>query len=699
MARLLIPLLAGIIAGISFNAAGMWIPSLMIPLVIVLVAWVSRTQHKPNYSKRWIFGVLLHLLLLMMGMSLVVLKKEILSASHFSHFYSDALIVTVDDAPREKESSMKVVLRVNSLMSGRKFMPVSGHLLAYLSKDSISQLPEYGDLMIVFAKPVPVPPPLNPGIFDYKRFLEYSSIYQQVYLKNTEWKILKKATRFSVKRSAIRIRDYCMNVLARNSLSGKELSIAAALLLGQDEILDFETRKEYSSAGVVHILGISGLHVGILYLVFNFLFGFLDKKRRGRILKLILVLGLIWFYALMTGLSPAALRSSAMFSFVSFGKLGKRNVHIINSLATSAFLLLLMNPFLVCNIGFQFSYIAVAGIVLFHPGLYKKWEPRYWLPDQVWSLVAMSVAAQFVTFPITLYYFHQFPVYFLPANLVAIPVSNLVIYCGMALLVSPFFPFLSNLIGLGTSYLLKFLTLSVHFIEELPYSVIHSIRMDMTGTLLLYAMILSFAGFIHIGKRKYLLLSLTFLLAFNSWNTLVSIRFQRQQKLLVFAVKKHTAIGLITRQECLLLADHQFLEDPKLLDFTYGGSKSLFGIQQTIRMNLDSLYHCHYENSNYSLICMDSVIYFQVAGSRVAILSGRIPKSFMAKKLVLDILILTGNPRVRMKDILSIYSPKLLVLDASNSAYRCELWKKEASGMGVNVFDSKSSGAYIADFQ
>jgi competence protein ComEC len=302
MLRLLLPFVLGICTAIFVDASSLLLLPVAGVILLGLFAWGFRIRRTPNYKTRWIFGLLVNIFLFLLGYNILVLKKEVLTVSHFSHFQTDELLATVEDVPREKERSWKLILKVNAVKQGNRFRPTKGLLLTYLAKDSLFRLPQYGDLLMIHGKPMPVPTPANPGTFNYKRYLAHNSIYNQVYLKQKDWRLIRQADGFSVKGWSLRIRAYSMKVLERNHLDGKEFAIAAALLLGQDENLDYETRYEYSSAGVVHILGISGLHVGILYLVLNFIFGFLDKHRKGQYLKLVLVLMMIWFYALITGL-------------------------------------------------------------------------------------------------------------------------------------------------------------------------------------------------------------------------------------------------------------------------------------------------------------------------------------------------------------------------------------------------------------
>jgi len=697
MVRLLVPFMAGIICALEADRQHPVLTYGMFMLLAIPVVWVLASGRTAAYRTRWIFGVILSAGLGLFGFNLVNLKQEIRSVEHYCHFSGEILLTRIIDPPREKERSWKVLTEVLAVKQGNGFRPVKGKLLAYVAKDSSGTFPpSFGDYLLLHGVPETIPQPRNPGTFNYQRYLQHNQVYRQLYLKLGEWKQLPLPGQNTLKGLSLRIRDYLMEVLRQNHLSGREYEVAAALILGQDELLDYETRQEYSAAGVVHILGISGLHVGIVYLVLNAAFGFLDKRRRGKYLKLMLVLATIWFYALITGLSPAALRSSAMFSFVSLGNVAKRNVHIINSLATSAFFLLLFNPFLVTNIGFQFSYIAVIGIVLIQEPIAKYWEPDNRILNQVWQLTAMSLAAQLVTLPLTLCYFHQFPVYFLPANLLVIPLSNLVIYSGMSVLLVSFIPLLSGLAGQITSLLIRLLNWIVHFFDTLPHALITPIPFTSAQAILFYLCLSSLLLYLfqkrNIGLIRLLLCLLLFILS----GTIQGIRHDCQKKLLIYSINRHSALGIITDRDCLLIADSALLQDEKLMNYNLSGSKAQYGVRRMTVCTAGDFRTGKSSMRSFTRPVPGGMVLLS-GSKRIAMIHARPSGNPTAKPLEVDFLIINGNPRLKIDRLLLFYKTKLLVLDGSNSFYRCNLWKEECYRQGIRVWDVRSQGALVAD--
>ncbi|MBK7173563.1 MAG: ComEC family competence protein [Bacteroidales bacterium] len=692
MIRLLAPYMLGIILAIWLQYISLWIGPIILAFFFALVAWNSRNKRKGKYESRWIFGFLLSLCLILLGYQSLINHIYKDRPGHLSIETGTSCMVRISEPATEKERSWKLIAEVIAIRDQGIYKACSGNVLIYLSKDSAIQLPSYGDILFIGKRPVEVAPPSNPGSFNYRKYLESKGIYHQVYLTGKEWIIVQKNSSLSLKSAAVSIRDYLLNILKNTDLKGEEFGVAATLILGYDDELDYSTRKEYSSAGVVHILGISGLHVGIIYLVLNMMLGFLDRIRHGKYIKLVLILVLIWFYAFITGLSPAAQRAAAMFTFVVLGNTGKRNVHIINSLATSAFFLLLMDPYLITNIGFQFSYLSVCGIVLIYEYVYRIWQPKSWWIDKIWSLTAMSLVAQWVTFPLSLYYFHQFPVYFLPANLLVIPLSNLVIYSGMGVLATSFIPWLCNIIALITSYMVTALNGIAHFIDSLPYSLVPNLYLTMPRMLLIYGCIIAISSSLILKRKTYFKIAFCLWTAFCLLSTFDNLKFMHQNKIVVYHINKHTAIGFINGRSSLLHMDSLLSGDIKSIDFNLGGSRTFFGLKDITYHQLTFLY----EQIPKSLI-NGQILQYQ--NKKIGLIKGLPLARKCASKLTLDYLVITGNQWLTLDQLLKYYSPEMIILDGSVATSRCNKYIESCKKKGIPYWSTREKGAFIADLR
>ena len=332
--RMLIPFVLGIWCYVclpSFRFS----PSTTIIIASMLFAMASMTALViKSYQKNWVFGAVMGCYLALTGYAMEQVHEAKVQKSYFRNFETDAYyyVARVYDYPTERPNAIRTVLDLeyqfgDSLPS----RPVSGKVMAYFPKSDSAFALSYGDLIAVPAPIREVTPPLNPEEFDYRAFLARKGIMGQVYLKDEDWIDLQTNNANPIYAFSYRFRDVLLTSLQRSGLSDNEFGVAAAILLGYDDNLADEVRKNYVAAGSMHILCVSGMHVGIIYLLASFLLGFLNRKKWQKTLKHGLLLALIWFYALIAGLSPSILRASLMISFVIVGEMIRRKGFIINS--------------------------------------------------------------------------------------------------------------------------------------------------------------------------------------------------------------------------------------------------------------------------------------------------------------------------------------------------------------------------------
>ncbi|HPK05273.1 MAG TPA: ComEC/Rec2 family competence protein, partial [Bacteroidales bacterium] len=357
-------------------------------------------------------------------------------------------------------------------------------------------------------------------------------------------------------------------------------AVVTALVLGMDDYLDNDTRKEFSSAGAIHILCVSGLHVGVIYMVLNALLFFLKRNKYARALRSLILLIGIWFYAMLTGLAPAVLRAATMFSFVIIGTGIKRKAGVFNSLTVSAFILLLFNPFLIYNVGFQLSYAAVIAIVAIQPTIYQIWRPKNKIADNIWGITTVSVAAQLGTAPLGLFYFHQFPNYFIITNLIAIPLATLILYAGfLSVILSPL-TIVAKWITWLLILMLKILNQSVTFIDNLPYSVTTGLFINLAETIILFLIIFTVFRAYLSRKPIFLHFSLLLLILFAVSGTIKQYQRSTQKQLTVYSINRYSVIDLITGRNSILLADSLVLKDPASIEFQVSNHHVYKGINQ-----------------------------------------------------------------------------------------------------------------------
>lgn len=315
--RMLIPFALGIwvsifVVGLRLSSTFLIAASLALLVMAVLTAFVLKHQRHS-----WFFGAVTACYLFMAGYSLVRVHGAEFQKNDYRSFQTDAsyYVARVYDYPTERPNSIRTVLELQYQFGDSAVShPVSGKVMAYFPKSDSAFALHYGDLIAIPALIREVMPPLNPEEFDYRAYLGRKGITGQVYLKDEDWFDLQTNDANPIYAFSYRFRDILLASLQRSGLSDDEFGVAAAILLGYDDYLADEVRKNYVAAGSMHILCVSGMHVGIIYLLASFLLGFLNRKKWQKMLKEVLLLALIWFYALIAGLSPSILRASLMIA-------------------------------------------------------------------------------------------------------------------------------------------------------------------------------------------------------------------------------------------------------------------------------------------------------------------------------------------------------------------------------------------------
>lgn len=444
--RLLLPLIAGIVffqfAGFSAVLTG---ALLFFVLLSVSLNYIFKNPSL-QYRFRWLFGFSVYLSIFLIG---YVLSEFHGRRSEFRFEGAKGMCyVEIQEAPVLKEKS--VLCRVETLNftdSLGVIHAAKGNALLYVARDSASEILQSGDRLMLettFRKPDGV---MNPEGFDYATYLARQGYGATAYVDADHWKKADRNTSFSIFWLAEKVQKNLLSVFKRFGIEGDEYAVLAALTLGSKDALHPELRQNYTTSGGMHILAVSGLHVGVIYLVISFLLRFMDKKPKLRFLKLFFILLFLWSYAFITGLPPSVIRATSMFSLVAIGSALLRRSQIYNTISVAAFLMLLYNSNYLYDVGFQLSFSAVVSIVYFQPLIAKWFYTKNKILKWTWDLTAVSLAAQIGTAPLSVFYFHQFPNYFLLTNLIAIPFATLIIYFAVALFVVSPIPLLSDAIA------------------------------------------------------------------------------------------------------------------------------------------------------------------------------------------------------------------------------------------------------------
>lgn len=544
-------------AGIALSGAFRMLPSnyiMAVMLILFLISFVVAL--KGGFRRNQISGAVFNLFFLFAGVTIHRLHN---TGPHFRE--SDAHFATLLETPDERPKSLRAEVMIDYSKVGDTLLKTNENIIVYFGKNDSSTLLRAGDQIIFFRDPQLIINDRNPYAFDYKGYMNRRGINRQVWLPDGSWIKTGNNQNTGVRVLAERIRNHLLEIYRKNGLSGDEYAILSALTLGYRKSLDPEVKQTFANSGAMHVLAVSGLHVGIIFLAFRLIFSFMKRSRWGRLSYILLAIILLWSYAFITGLSPSVQRAAFMFSLVQIGDGLRRPVNIYNTLAASAMILLLMNPSMLFEVGFQLSYSAVFAIVYFQPKLEKLIDLKHKLSQKVWSLFTVSVAAQIGTFAISAFYFKQFPVWFWVTNFLVIPAAFLlIVFAATILLLSPF-PMLSALFAKITAKLVSLVYSGLKLIEQLPYAVYTGFNFNRVSLILAISIILILVLFIESKRKGFLFLGMA-LIAFILLNSTMMRYHQNSRKELIVYDYKEPLIHLIYgRKNYVLIPDGSASEE------------------------------------------------------------------------------------------------------------------------------------------
>lgn len=687
LVRLIFPFIAGILTAVFFPFQlqdAIFVTYLFAFLISIPVLI---PKFNISYRRSWRFGLLVNSALFVFAYQLTILKTEKFSPRHFAKLTDSVSFISVKliEPYLEKNRSVKVPVEVLAVKQNGKWENTCGKAMLHLQKDAKALDLNYGDEIVTNVKFVEVPAPQNPGEFDYQRFLSVHNVYHQAYVKSKDWVYSGVNTGNALRARCLQLRNDLLTLFTEHTIKGKEFAVGSALLLGYEDKLDADIISAYSSTGALHILSVSGLHVAIVYFVFNFLLFFLDKIKYGNVIKAVVLVLLLWFYAALTGLSPSVLRAATMFSFIVIAKAYNRHTNIYNTLAASAFLLLLIDPYLLMDVGFQLSYIAVIGIIAIQPKIQQWWQPKTWLMEQVWSITSVSIAAQIATFPLALFYFHQFPNYFLVSNLIVIPVSTAVIYLGIAMFAFVKVSVLAGYLAIGFNYSVWFLNQTVFEMEKWPYALLSGVSISVVETLLIYtSIILLFFYFIK-PAFKLLFISLSLLLFIGCSQISEQLQQEHQKKFIVYNIPKTSAIDFVSARSNVLLTDTAFAKNEAGLSFRVKNNWYDLGMKRSCIVS---------QNIRTENLLINSG-FIQFYDKHVVLINEHSPIHPNSKPVCVDYVVISKNRKIIMKDILKQYTTKMLVFDSSNPQYLINKWKAECEALNQPYYSVLDSGAMV----
>ncbi|MEO7530032.1 MAG: ComEC/Rec2 family competence protein, partial [Sediminibacterium sp.] len=588
--------------------------------------------------------------------------------------------VTLKEPLTSKPNSYKALAKADAVLIKGKWITVKGDILIYWKKDSVASALQYGAQLII-QKPLQlITNSGNPAGFDYKQYCAQQGIHYQVYLQSKEYIITGQSNKNTLTELLINTRSKVLAVFRQYIPGEVEIGVAEALLIGYRDDLDKELVRSYSNTGVVHIIAISGLHLGMIYGLMLIMIKPFRKQRWMRWVKPLLILFFLWGFSLLAGAVPSILRSAVMFSFIVIGESLGRRTNIYNTLAASAFCLLLYNPYFFWDVGFQLSYTAVLSIVLFMKPVYRWLYFKNKLLSAVWQLNAVTISAQILTLPIIIYYFHQFPNLFLFTNFIAVPLSGFILYGELVLLLVCKISFLNVFTGKTVSFLIAQMNTVIERTASLPFSVTDNIQVGLAQTILLYFAIAYLAGWLLQKKKSGLFVGLIFLLIVFFLQSLALFRQSYQQKIIVYNIPKQKAIDIIEGNSYRFLGDSSLIGSGFLQSFHLQPSRVSHGVREGVLKNI--------QVTGPLIVGQHRSVYIIDKPITLGAVQNRIP---------VDIIILSGNPKIRLTQLVAVFNCLQYVFDSSNPLWKIRYWKKDADSLHLRHHTISEQGAFEMD--
>lgn len=508
---------------------------------IIVLLFTKNTLHSSGKSKG--LGFLGQLFLITAGyigyVKHLPLPNDQLKNGHGQY---NAFLGVVSQSVTARGHSTRAFLECQEKYVEGQWQPSKGNLLLIILNNT-SPI-QCGDQLLVRGIANPITNKMTLGAFDEEQYYGHQHIYEKMTIDHTQWSKTGTDASYILKRKSEQWRKYCEEIIEKNITTSNEANISKALLLGVRATLDKDLKQAYSNVGVIHILAVSGMHVALLFLLFNFLFKrFMIYKWGEKYLPYLFLL-LLWGFAFLTGLSASIVRAVVMFSFLLLAQIIGRKNNTSNTIFVSAFVMLLYDAHYLFDIGFQLSYLAVLGIVWIHPWLFEKIIFKSKIPSMIWEAMSITLAAQLVTTPLCIYYFHQFPTYFLPANLILVFLTNIIMYGLVMMMAFSWMAYLPFWIGAIIQWLLAGINKIVFWVDNFPQSIIEFANISVAQTTFIYILIIGIILLINHKKIVYAYLCLAASIGFSG-STIGHNWFIHQRKELLLISANQLAVGLL----------------------------------------------------------------------------------------------------------------------------------------------------------
>ncbi len=655
--------MAGVVCCHFFSLEPLYVLTTVVSLLVLLVGIHAVAIRYPKI--KWIFGLLIGGCSFALGIGTLSLHNPDFVQDHYIHHLKKSgehhqLTVVLRERLKTSARYSRYVANVTSVDKQQS----KGKILLQLDKTKLPNYLPVGTNLQVSGKISLSKPPDNPDQFDYAKYLANKSILAQMYVYEPV------AISHQVDKDALyyadALRNRILTNLQKSHFNPTQLAVIAALILGQQQDISPEILHDYQFAGAIHILSVSGLHVGFILLFLNFVLDRLPKTRATAVVKLGIIWCALWGFAVLAGLSPSVIRSVTMFSFVALGMHLKRQTNIFHTLLVSMLLILLFEPSFLFDIGFQLSYLALFFILWLQPIFLKWYNPKNKLLDYFWQLLTVSFAAQIGTLPLSLYYFHQFPGLFFVTNLVIIPFLGVIMGLGVVVMLLAALNWVPAVLAVPLEWSIALLNKIIGWIasiesfifEDIPFNA----AMLASGYLLIVALVLC------LEKCNFARLAwaLAALLLFESGYFGSKWARRNESEWIVFNARKTTLIAQRDGDKVTLHSDGQDYQKRLLTPYLIANFSEIAAtkpIQNT----------AYFKNKKILLI--DSLALYP-------------------NDVCPDVVVLRQSPKINIDRFLTHCKPQIIIADASNFKSYVKRWEETCAQQKIPFHATAEKGFY-----
>ena len=654
-------LILGIYAQFYYQFWGFGFLKMLISIVVISL-FVVLFKHK-KISTCFSF-----ILFFLIGISAVYFNTDEQYQNYYQNYVEENtfVIIRVDKTLKSGLFNDKYEVEVIQVDN----IKTRGKVLLNVQKDSFVKRLEVDDLLHLKPSFQELNPPLNPHQFNYKNYLLKQGIRQQLFLKKHQINKIEFQG-FSLQGIAAKFRSQVQESLKKYHFKSDELSVINALLLGQRQDISKQLIADYSRAGAIHILAVSGLHVGIILLILNWVFKPIERLRKGKFIKTVLVILFLWMFAFIAGLSASVVRAVTMFTFLAIGLSFQRKNIVEFSLIASMFFLLIIKPIFLFDVGFQLSYLAVFGIIWVQPTLYKFWTPKLKIVDKFWQLVTVSMAAQAGILPLSLFYFHQFPGLFIASNLVIIPFLGAILIGGIVIIFLSLIGLLPQFLATIYGFVITQMNNFISWISDQEQFLFKDISVSLLRMMAFYLVIIFLARFLMHRSSKKLIHFLISIVVIQIVFMFETHQKKTEKSVIIFHKSRSSVFGIRAGEELLVYHNLDSLELKNTNVMTS------YRIGENVRQNFKTQKSSIYKFENEHILFVDSLGVYQLHDFKDGIV------------------LLQYSPKVNLERLIKIMRPKQIIADGSNYKSYIEGWEIVCEKEKTPFYYTGKNGAYI----